>query len=436
MVQSLGRRPAGSRIWLVAGGGWVGRGIQIMAQLVAIRILTNGLGAEGYSVFAVLASLAGWFALTDASIAISVQNQVSAHRVVQASIDDVVITGAVLTLASTLLFTVLVVLAAPWISGQVLDEFASLTDDERTLAFLAMALPAIGTALGNVAYRVLFAAHQGYISNLVPALGTALGTLAVWILTRMEVSFLLGWATFVYYAPVALVALVTFMVLLRRSAQGRFRPDLVRPIMFRAVRFWGFGILAAGVLQVDYIIAAQVLSPADIVTYNVVAKVFALILFVYSALLHALWPVCSEAIAAGNLDHVLAQMRKYLLAGFGITLLSGLVFLLMQRPIIEALTPSIPIIVPPVLIVLLTIYNSIRVWTDTFGMLLQSMSDVNIFWIAVPFQAALSIGLQTLGAELYGLPGMITGLILCFLLTTVWILPVRCWRQAARAKLS
>ena len=46
--------PAVPRVWLVAGGGWIGRGLQVVAQLVAIRILTDGLGTEGYGAFAVL----------------------------------------------------------------------------------------------------------------------------------------------------------------------------------------------------------------------------------------------------------------------------------------------------------------------------------------------------------------------------------------------
>ena len=45
------------KIWLVAGGGWIGRGLQVVSQLVAVRILTDSLGTHGYGMFAVLASL-------------------------------------------------------------------------------------------------------------------------------------------------------------------------------------------------------------------------------------------------------------------------------------------------------------------------------------------------------------------------------------------
>jgi O-antigen/teichoic acid export membrane protein len=422
-----------SGFWLVALGGWVGRAFQILTQLVAIRILTDALGAEGYSVFAVLASLTGWLALTDLSIAISVQNQISEHRVRGTSTDDVVVTGAWLALLSTVAFSILVIVSAPWLSGELLDEFRSLTAHQRTLAFLAMAFPAIGAALGNVAYRVLFARHQGYISNLLPAVGTALGTLAVWVLTRTNVSFLLGWSTLVYYAPVALVPLVTLVILLRRaSAGGAFRRDIVRPLMTRACRFWVFGIAASAVLQVDYVIAAQVLTPKDIVTYNVAGKIFSLVLFFYSAVLHALWPVCSEAIAAGAWTKVLRQTRTYIVMGFALTILSGMAFLFLQSHIIAVLTPSIGISVPIIVIVLLTIYTLVRIWADTFGMLLQSMDDLKVFWFAIPIQAALSIVLQAAGAHFYGLPGMIAGLVLCFVLTTMWILPIRCFRHAKR----
>ncbi|MCD3060883.1 transporter, partial [Salmonella enterica subsp. enterica serovar Enteritidis] len=37
--------------------------------------------------------------------------------------------------------------------------------------------------------------------------------------------------------------------------------------------------------------------------------------------------------------------------------------------------------------VLLAVYFSIRVWCDTFAMLLQSMNQLKILWLIVPCQA-------------------------------------------------
>ncbi len=47
-------------VLLVAGEGWIERGVQVAAQLITVRILVQGLGTPGYGVFVSLpASTAG-----------------------------------------------------------------------------------------------------------------------------------------------------------------------------------------------------------------------------------------------------------------------------------------------------------------------------------------------------------------------------------------
>lgn len=421
-MMSMPRIP---QIWLVAGGGWIGRGLQVVAQLAAVRILTDSLGTAGYGVFAVLGSLAGWFLLSDFSIAISLQNHISERRATDQDAEDIIYTATILSAAAAGITALVMLLLGPWLSRLLLDEFSFLTAAQRTLAFYAMALPGIGTALGGVVYKIWFAQHRGYLSNLMPAAGTLLGTLAVWLVALGDTQPRLAWSVLLYYAPLAVLPIVALIRTAHRTRRHRFRTDLARPLLHRASRFWVFGLLAAGVLQVDYIIMAQVLPPRDIVVYNIASKLFLLVFFVYNALLLALWPVCSEAIAQGQWPRVFVMIRRYLMIGTAFTLASGVGIALFNGWIVRIIAPSLATPLPLVIVMLLTIYIMVRVWTDTFAMILQSMNDLSIFWIVVPIQSLLSIGLQTLGARWFGLPGMIVGLTLCFVLTVAWVLPLR-----------
>lgn len=397
--------------------------------------MTDSLGVEGYSVFAVLASLAGWFALADFGIAVSLQNHISERRVAQQEVDDLILTASLLALAAAVTVSLAAFLLGPWLSSLVLGEFASFSSRERMLAFWGMAFPAIGTALGGVAYKVWFAEHRGYLSNLTPAAGTVLGTLGVWLVARGGTPPLLAWSTFAYYTPLALLPLVTLgAMVLRISRRHRVSWSLARPLLGRAARFWLFGLLAAAVLQVDFIIMAHVLMPDDIVIYSIASRVFGLVFFAYNALLFALWPVCSEAIAAGRWDQVFVLMRRYLMLGTGLIVAAGFGVALVRDTAVELLAPTIDATIPVVVVALLTLYIVVRVWADTFAMVLQSMNDLAIFWIAVPLQAILSIALQWLGARYFGLPGVIVGLIACFLATVAWIFPLRCRHNARIAR--
>jgi len=421
-------------VWLVAGGGWIGRGIQVVAQLVAVRILMGSLGTSGYGVFAVLASLNGWLLLSDFSIGISLQNYISERRAGGEETQDIILTGALLSLGTACFACVAMIVLGPWLSSLLLGGFSFLSESDRTLTFYAMAFPSIGTALGGVVYRIWFARHRGYLSNLVPAAGTVIGTAAIWMLQHCSSSGpQIAMSTMLYYLPLAILPMIALGVTAAQAARRHcFRGALAKPLLARAFRFWISGLLGASVLQVDYIIMVRVLAVQDIVIYSVATKLFLLIFFVYTALLQALWPICSEAIARNDWHSVFAKTKNYIIFGIGFTLMAGIGVALTNTLIVRIIAPGLATPIPLVVIGLLTMYVMVRVWTDTFAMVLQSMNDLLLLWIVAPVQSLLSISLQFLGARYFGLPGMICGLIGCFVLTAAWVLPVRCRLHARR----
>ena len=421
-------------VWLVAGGGWIGRGVQVAAQLLAVRILMQSLGPEGYGVFAVLGSLVAWMALGDFGIAIAMQNYLSERRASDSETDDIVLTAAMLAAGFTLAVALVMLLLGPWLSGLLLGSFAFLSPAERTLAFYAVALPGVGTSLGTIAYRIWFAQHRGYLSSLLPALGTVLGTLAIWLLQQGSHGPSIALNTMAYYTPLAVLPLIALGAGVARAARNHHvSRAMVRPLVSRGLRFWVSGLLAAGVLQVDYIIMAHVLPVQDIAIYSVATKLFLLVFFVYNALLQALWPVCSEAIARHDWHGVAQVVRRYVLLGVAFTIVAGLGIALTNHLIVRILAPGLDMPLPLLIIGLLTLYTIVRVWTDTFAMVLQSMNDLVPLWIVAPVQSVCSIALQWLGARWFGLPGVVGGLIGCFLLTAAWLLPWRCWMHMRRA---
>ena len=76
-------------------------------------------------------------------------------------------------------------------------------------------------------------------------------------------------------------------------------------------------------------------------------------------------------------------------------------------------------------IVLFTIYLIVRVWTDFFTVLVQAINDINNLIFLACFQAIASIALQIVLAQIWGVNGILVGLILSSILTVSWALPLR-----------
>lgn len=420
------------QVWLVAGGGWLGRGVQVVAQLAAIRILTESLGTESYGAFAVLGSLVAWFALSDLCIAFSLQNYISERRANKQEADDLIFTATILSAGATCSAALVTLLAGPWLADLLLGRFETLSGTQRTMAFYAVAFPGIGAALGGMTYKIWLAKHRGYLSNILPAIGTLIGTSAIWLAASIPTTDHLTMNILLYYVPLAVLPVGALALTAMHTRRHRFRFDMINPLLDRAWRFWLFGLLTAGVTQVDYIVMSQILLSNDIVVYNIASRIFQLVLFIYSALLFALWPVCSEAIVRGEWARIIKMLFRYISIGIIFVLLSGTVIVVINPWITSIIAPALKQGLPLLVVILMTIYMAMRVWTDTFSMMLQSMNDLKSLWIIVFVQAVFSVTCQVIGAKLFGLVGMIIGLIACYAFTAAWAIPMRCFSHARR----
>lgn len=417
---------------LVAASAWMSRAVSAVSGLLTIRILMNSLGGERYAVCAVLGGLQGWYMLADLGIGISLQNHISERRARGESSEAYIAAAALISLLLLLMFGGGLLLISPWLGPVILKGFAFLGKEEQVRDFLVVGVLSVCVGIGSAAYKIWYAEQKGYLANIMPALASLTSLGLIMLLARSTHVDRLFWSLVATIAPMALFPTLAFSWQALRSLKAIPAMDrhVVRPLLTRAGKFWFFGIMAAGVLQIDYVIMSQFLTPHDIVRYNLGNKIFSLIFFVYNAVILALWPVCAEAIAQNSWDKIKGIIKKYISIGFALVVVATLALLQFMPQVMTMLSPREQVEIPLTLILLLGGYYLVRVWTDTFAMVLQSMSYLRPFMLLVPLQAALSIGLQWLFIRQVGVSGAVLGLIGSFLLTVSWVLPVIMYKKA------
>ena len=181
--------------------------------------------------------------------------------------------------------------------------------------------------------------------------------------------------------------------------------------------------MAAAVLQIDYLILSQYSVPDDIVIYNLLNKIFFFGFFVYNALLTAIWPTFSYNISRGNIELIYKYTKRYLFIGLLYIILFTIIALFFIDYIKAFFLPNSDIKIPSLLVTVMGFYYLLRVWSDTFSMILQSANILKPFIIYVPIQAVISFISQVFLVKRYGLYGIVLGLIVSFIFTAVWILP-------------
>lgn len=412
-------------VYVTAASAWGGRLIVAMGQLISIPLLLQYLGIDQYSWLVVALSLQGWWLLTDMGLALSLQNEISASRANKQNDGDLIVSAAALVLPLLLVSTLLILIFADSLASLLLPSEA-VRSGQGGLLMAITGILGLLLAAGNVAYRILYARHKGYWVSILPALGTVMSLAGLVALQYFRVAESLLWAAVVWSGPSALLAAIAFGVFVIKAfrlSNGVVRPFLCRKLIKQGSQFGLFAVLAALTLQIDYVVIGKLMTEQDILLYNISTKMMAFVSFFFSAVVQAVWPVCSEAAALQKWSQVDVLMRRLLALGACvITLGAGSMWLFHQEVLLH-IAPQQHLVIPGSFWVLLTIYAWVRVWSDSFAMLLQSMNRVRIFLSYVPIQSAICVVGQIVLGGYFGLNGLVIGMIASFVLTSVWILP-------------
>ncbi len=411
---------------LVAASAWGSRAIMILSQFISIRILVNSLGIDQYAIFALLTGLVGWFALADVGLGYSLQNYISEQRAKGFDYDVYITTCGGIAVTILIGANLLLYFASPYLGEAFLRNANFIETAEKAKLFFITGTLYIAIGIGSISYKVWYATHKGYWANIASAVASLGGVVGVWIVAHGDMPNELFLSLVMFSLPAALISLGTLACQVRvgfKHARG-FDQKVARKLIRRALGFGLFALLSAGVLQIDYVVMSQFLSSREIVAYFIATKVVSSAYFVYGAMLSALWPIFAELTTKNDLAKAVETIKKYLGLGVGIMLLST-VFLTWSMPAIaHVLSPSEQVTIPVLFVPLLGLYYAIRVWTDTFSTVLQSMTNLVPLWLFVPFQAAVCAGLQWYLTPRYGIYGLTLGLIGSFLLTVSWGLPL------------
>lgn len=408
-----------------AAVGWGSRLLTAASQLLAVRFVIERVGTEGFAVFALVIGVSGWFQLADFGFGSGLQNYLAENRGdIRAWRRFVTVAWLVFLLAS-IVVTLVLVFASRGLGPLYLGQFSSLQTTEKANVFFIGAALSTLTVTGGMGYRILFAEGRSTLANLLPALGAFFGLLLIWVVPPLASGgVLLLIAAFM--GPGTLIAILTLCWVVRRywGGWGVVDSELIKLAAHRARSFWLFMLLGLMVIQVDYIVISQLLDATGIALYNIGTRVFGLLLFLYTALLAAVWPECTIAFKNRWGGAIRSMTTRLLLLGGTLVVVgSGLIYWSLPL-ILEVLAPGKMLKIPGTFILLLALYALLRIWSDTFAMLLQSASEMTPFWKLVPLQALISLSLQLwLGGE-YGLHGVMIGVIASFVLTVAWGLPL------------
>lgn len=409
---------------ITASSSWLSKIIIAGVQLLSVKYLLEMLGESNYAIFSLLTGLMVWCSIIDFGIGSSLQNFISELRAKNQDYNLYIKAALQLLLIASIGFISVLFVLSKLISEFYLASFhESLHGHEAFVFFSAVVVFGLVGA-GTVGYKILFAELIGWKANIINGISYLVGLICVLVFYFLQIKITIVAALIALYAPVALLSVIYLCYRYYNLPKLKPKKEYYKDILKRTYGFFIFMLLSILVLQADYIVISQKLSSSDIVKYTVTMKIFGLIFFIYTAVLQALWPICAEYRIRKEWNKLRKTVAVNVIGGVFFIFVSTFLFYLFKSTIYGILSPTLDVNISIYIFILLAVYFSVRVWCDTFAMLLQSMNALKVLWFLVPCQAIISGWAQWVLAGKYGILGVLIGLTLSFLLTVFWGLPV------------
>jgi len=405
---------------------WLSRGLQAILQVLIMSTLTQILDVTEYSVFILISSLLVWFMLADIGLGYALQNKISKLKSCGKDYEVFIANAFFAGFFLVLLFVLLTWLISFTLLPVYLSGVAGEADYQSE--FMMSAVLMICSGVFRMIYKVWFALGKGYWSSILPAIASLAAYLILLYLLSINKTalYLVFLACFL---PLALFSMLPYTVYLYRLRHKiNLKIEFFRSLLIKSGDFLFFGFMSALVLNIDFFIASQFLSADQIVQYSTLLKIFTLGMFIYSAFLMAIWPVFSEKIAAKDSEVVLEMLKKYLPIGMIFIIFFTLLVIQFGPYLYVFLIKNTSLNITAALVVLFGVYFLIRVWTDTFAMVLQSGNNLKPLIRILPIQALLSVIMQLVLANYFHIYGLLIGVILSFIFTVVWYLPITSYK--------
>lgn len=414
---------------IVTISSWVAKIIQAIIQILTIQLLTTILDVNQYATYTLLFALFYWVALSDFGLSVSLQNLISKMRT-QNNLYDIYI-GNIFFLLIVVFFVLSILFY--WLSyffaPYYLQNFN--TDDIKKIKIFYLSIEFfLITALSSVVYKIYFALHKGYISNLMPALGSIFTYIIFLYFTSLKNAIdyddLLLCSIIISFAPMAFMTfLLAVLFTIKNGIKIIFNSKTSKKLVQQGLKFWFCTILLVLISQIDYIVISFYLTPNDTIIYNTISRIYLFGFFIYSSLLMALWPMVSEYLYKGMWNCAFRYIKIYLPIGIIFMIFFSIIFYFTSESIFKLLIKNTKISLDFYTTLIFCIYFCIKIWTDSFIMILQSINVLKPFWVILPIQILLNIIFQVFFSKQFGMIGIIYGLMLSFLLTTAWYLPYK-----------
>ncbi len=412
------------RAALTALAAGAARAVSLIAALISIPLALGYLGSERYGVAVTITALTSMLIFADFGLGNGLMNLVAgaagkddetdARRSISSAFFMLCGIAALLAVPLYALY-----LAVPWAGFMNVSDVASGAEVAAAVGVFMLCV-LINLPLGIV-QRVQLAYQQGFVNSVWNAIGSLAALIGLVLAVQLRAG--LPWVVLTLVGgPLIANALnwVSLFVIRRPDLQPRWSAAS-RAEGGRLARigflFFILQLTVAVAYQSDVVVATRIIGPAAATDYSVTLRLFLIVPTIVNMALLPLWPAYSESIARGDARWVRRTLRTSILIALSLSGVSSLILVFLGPSILRAWTGTdvgadLPLLLGMgVWAVLSNSFNAV-------AMLLNGATIVRFQIATAVSMMVVSLGASILGANLFGVAGIIWGTVLAYLVCT------------------
>ncbi|MFM5906963.1 MAG: hypothetical protein ACKOPO_05165 [Novosphingobium sp.] len=413
-------------IW-VGLSSWASRLVAIVVQLGSIPLLVSNLGADAYAAYSITISMLAWFALAEVGTGLVLQNLTVRARIAGQFPGAELGAAIVLMAIAGVAIALIAAFVAPY-AGRELIGIGKISGATSARAFLAGALLFTMAAVGTVAVRLLYGLGRGIAANALNAACSLAAFALLWAVSnRYSGEALLVPAILAYALPLAILPLVALAAIARQRAEFHWSSlgERIASLWRQSRHFLLVSAFAVVTLNLDYLVLSQFVDAQEIASYNLMSRTFGIAFTLFAGMAGASGVFWLERSRHGDWDAVRASLRRHIVIGSLGMILLGAALILISADLAAFLDPSGRIAIDRTLILAFIAYALVRVFNDTFVILMQSLGEAKALAKVIPVQAVFSFAGQVALVQYLGAAGIVIAIGMGCIFTVCIILPRR-----------
>ena len=401
----------------------------IFLSLLVVPILLKYLGNSNFGIWTIILNVISWISFFDIGIGNGLRNKLVEilHRdknkikyLVSTAYIAAISIGSIVFLLGLITFSFI-----PW------NDFFNVKGlDNRNLAIIMMVSLFFVTMnfIFSLINSILYSLQKSFVVSLSQLLNQIFVYIALILVLRFNFEYKLLVVSIIYGICLVLPNLFISLYVFRKNSDLKFsikyyEKEYIRDLTSIGFKFFLVQLIAMVLFTTQNLMITQVFGPESVTKYNLVSKVFSIILLGHSIVITPFWSAVSKALNEKRMEWIKSSLKKINYFTVLIFIFTGVLSVIVNKILLVWIDKDI--IIEGKLIIAVAIYTILSIHCNNYSYFLNGLGLVDIQLKISSIAAVLNIiiALYLAKKTALGVSGVIFGTCIAMIPATI-IFPI------------